>query len=55
MESRDWWITGGGIVIGVVCLVIARIVSSPRRAVLRRIEKHFADNPGQQEFRMGGR
>src|SRR5713226_9519485 len=53
MESRDWWITGGGIVIGVVCLVIARIVSSPRRAVLRRIEKHFADNPGQQEFRMG--
>ena len=53
MQTRDWWIVGGGIVAGIVLIVIARVVSSHRRAVLKRIEKHFTDNPGQQEFRMG--
>lgn len=55
MQARDWWIVGGAIVGGIVCLVIARIVSSQRRAVLKGIEQHFTENPGQQEFRMGGR
>jgi len=55
MQSRDWWIVGGGILAGIILIVIARVVSSHRRTLLKRIEKHFTDNPGQQEFRMGAR
>ncbi len=54
MQSRDWWIFGGGLLLGIACLVIARVVSSQRLTVVRRIEKHFKENPGQQEFHMGG-
>ena len=53
MQTVDWWITGGGILLGIALLIVARVVSSHRRAVLKRIEQHFADNPGQQEFRLG--
>lgn len=57
IPPRDWWIIGVILTLGAACFVVSLIafLSSERRALLKRIKKHFKDNPGQQVYGTGRR
>jgi hypothetical protein len=44
-SKYEWWIFGLSSGIGLLLLVVGLLVPGQRRAVLKKIKKHFKDNP----------
>lgn len=45
MGLRDWFLIAGPLVFAIVAALVAAIFPSERRALCRKIAKHFEDNP----------
>lgn len=52
-RSEDIWVSGISLGAGILILLLSFFVSSDRRTIVAKIKKHFADNPGQHEIRIG--
>jgi hypothetical protein len=53
LKQADLWVAGLTIAVGLVLLGASFTASTERRSLLTRIKKHFSENPGQHEIRMG--
>lgn len=47
----EWWIAGSTVLLGAVLLGMGTLLSKEKRAILKRIDTHFRENPSQLEYR----
>ena len=52
LSATDFWILGILIATGIGLWVGGRFASRDRRAIMKKIEKHFKDNPAQPDYRI---
>jgi hypothetical protein len=54
VKPSEWWVSGIAVGVGALLLLGGVLYSRERRALLRRIDSHFKNNPAELEYRVPG-
>jgi len=52
IEGPDLWISSISFTLGLGLIVVSYFFSGERRRVMKKIKKHFQENPGELEYRV---